>query len=286
MRTSVELTLVAIEEVETVVNRNKPYGLYHKFEGEIGLRGEDANRETTILPLLAHDQGLQHPEEVHVNPSNDDYAGIQNSHTIYGNSKVHKMHITWNLSLLDDGNLNALIYKWAFITTSFKDIDLEDEDGDTIGSILKLQWEATNENQVHPIYNNTTVGPAGSAPPTVEGLTTSTVLEGVAMGENPLEEKIRVSSLGGKIKKSVMPGGLQRDVIYKDRPYVIDRWYDVPGKVKTGNRGMFCGLLLKVPQFGNVEQFYDEFHVTNKDHFRLGYEVEYWEYNDMFQQSA
>ena len=83
----------------------------------------------------------------------------------------------------------------------------------------------------------------------------------------------------------MLDGGFRRHTIYSDRPYSENRWFDVPGKVTRLNPGTFLGMYFIVPQVDTGSQFWNSGETTAIDHLRIGWEINYNEYNENFDQT-
>jgi hypothetical protein len=257
----------------------KGYARRHEFRGGFYLQMEDTTRDSTILPLLAHDQGMTNPEDVHVNPVNDSYTGVSDSHECYGGSVINKLY----LQLIVQSYATDMITRTMLIHGSFDDWDVKNEqDADkTIAQYLRVKSEATNENQIHPDWSGVDLANASSLGASVAGLTGGQTIESVAFDADDFEEKYSHSVVSGMLRK--VTSGIRTGVIYEDRPYIERRWFDVPSNVKRINRNTFMGLLLDLPQASSHEQMYLGGDVTDPPLY-VSFKVKFNEWNDMFNQ--
>ena len=275
---------------------NKPlraHPLRHAFKGGFELRGEDDSLNSTILPIFFCDQNKGDPSTRYVNPLREtgEYEGRVAEASTYPNSVINNVRVRLTISQSHDetnSRLEALLYVAGTLALSFDDVDKKNEDGSkTVGNVLRLQRETSNEDTIHPIWTGTDLTVNGNTLPSdVPALTSGQAQEVVAFDYEDYLDVMYSKILSGALK-SVTMGGLKEYVTRKDTPYVTDTWYKVPSKVKRQNKGTFYGILFHLPQAGNTRQFWTTGEMTNThDHIRINFEVEFNEYNDLFNQDA
>ena len=263
----------------------KERGLFHHLEGKFQLNAIDSTRQSTILQIMKCNAELDPiTTPVYVNPDSDNFTGEVNHASCYPNSRVNNVYVEL---LINTNNLtsmmHALRYDWCPITTSFNDVmEEDDQSGETIGSLLRLQKQASTENMIHPIFNGTDLQHATSLDPQDDdGLTTDDVIEGVTFDYNKFVKHQRSKSLKGLLR-SVTDGGLRKSIVYDDRPFITPgAWYKTPSKVKRMNKGCFYGFLLDLPQDDDPRQFYTAQDIAGGA-IDVNYTIYFNEYNDEF----
>jgi hypothetical protein len=270
---------------------NKPmkeYGLHHRFNGYFELQLEDATSDSFILPLIHADAGMSDPDNVQVNPYSANFEDSVNTSSTYYDSVVNRINLRLRISMPVAGQetgIQAVTYQSMPIMCSFDDLDKDVDGTNNVASFLELEYEDTNSNQVCPLWSGTDIT-GSDLNAGVPNLTTDQTPESVAFNAVNFEKELKISRAGGLLKELTM-GGLRTHVLYKDRPFYQNRWFDVPSRVKRQNKNTFLGLLFHLPsatQFGT--QFYLADETTDIDHLRIGYEVNYNEFNDYFDQQA
>ena len=275
---------------------NKPlkeYPLRHKFEGSFELSMEQAAANDTFLPLFMCDQNKTTPhavDSVNVNPMSEtaDYD-TDSGCTTFPNSVVNNVHLRLMVSMpIEDTTVTHALYIAGMVCTSIDDVDADNEDGTkTVGSVMKLKRETTNEDTVHPDWSGTDINALATLlPDDVPGLTGTQQIEAIDFDYDSYRDELFHGQLSGMLKK-VTNGGLREYVIFRERPYMTDSWIKVSPRVKRQNKGTFCGILFHLPQSRNTRQFWDAAEVdATKEHLRISYQVEFNEYNDNFNQEA
>lgn len=269
---------------------NKPmkeYGLRHHYELTMGFTADDTTKRCTILPLLACDEGLTNPEDVNVNPSNSNKTPTQAHHTLYPGSVVNGIAVKFNTCipvLGQETGIQAILFQTMMVATSFDDITTEDHsDGQTIGDFIGLKKEATNENQIHPDWSGIDMLEGDTLDSAFVGLTGGQTMEYVNFSTINYDERKRDSQIAGKLK-ACTPGGLRTNIIRRESPFFRRNYVRTPAKVKRSNKGTFLGMLFNVPQVNGVDQFWIGAETTATTHLRISAEVNFIEYNDMFNQ--
>lgn len=261
----------------------RQYPLHHRYQVEFSMAGEASNKNTTYIPFFATDEGKTNPEDVNTNPRNDAYAGIQNTWNTYMGSRVSAVRIETyvNLDSQLSETVQAALYDACMVCTSFDDIRKDNKAGTTLGSILKLQEESSNMNQIHPIWNGTDLNDATVLPSDAVGLTTDQKIEGVSVDQGDLKDGLATGEFKGLLEH-VMNGGPRKNIVYRDRPFYNIFWYNVKPKVVASNLGTFCGAYLHVPQMDDTEelQFYEGVDVDAT--IKFGYKISFNEYNERF----
>jgi hypothetical protein len=264
----------------------KTYPRVHNMDGYFELSAESSTKKSTILPILFHDQGLTAPEDFIANPYNENFSSTTERMACYGGSKVERINLDLKISIpfAAKSEIDALMFRTMPIAVSFDDIEKATPSGGTIGSILRLQREDTNEDTVHPIFGGTPYDlTADDLPSDVMGLTTDQNHEGISFDIPTFEKYMKYSTQKGLLK-SLTQGGLRTHTLYSDRPYRENRWFDNPSKTKRMNNGTFLGLLFAVDQVDAGGQFWTSGETTAISHLRVGWSLSYNEYNDAFNQ--
>ncbi len=284
----------------------KEYPLTHDYSYSFELSAEDSTADSGAMPLYCCDDGLVNPEDVQVNPANDNYESAS-SWQCFPGSVVQKVNMKLGVCIptaasvyshntfsadMQGIKIPALVYYILPICMNLDDITEENHrDGTTVGSVLGLQKEASTENQIHPIFENANElisdvdypVPQGGAFGDI-GLDTDMTPENVTFNMLGFEQEMRQDALGGLLK-AITQGGIRRNTIFADRPQYTNRWIDTPGRTKRVQRGQYCGFNLAVPQAGQADQFWTIGELSAISHLRISARVYFNEYNDAFDQS-
>jgi len=269
----------------------KEYPLYHHYEGSFELSAENSAIDTTYIPFFATDEGLTNPEDVQVNPTNDNYQR-QVDWMCYKNSVINNVRLRLCLNITSDvvsttaeyQALKALVYRYMPVGVTLDDIELDFKDGSqSISSILKLQKESSNLNQIHPTWNGSDLVYPTTLPSAAVGLTTNQNHEAVTFDQDNFEIEIASCELQQHLKR-ITQGGLRTGIVKLDSPIYDDTWYKVPSYVKRCNHWTFFGLLIHCPQMDATEQFHRASDLAGTG-IKVGFDVQFNEYNDAFDQS-
>ena len=270
-------------------SRELGYGRWHSFDYGFDLRLEDSTRAATILPFWFTDQnkgGAGDASAVYVNPMSENFSGRDTGASIYPDSKVYKYYLRTMVSIPSaaDAETDHVFYRAMQLCTSFDDVDKDTEDGsESIGSILRLQKETTNEDTVHPIWNATNLGNSISTyhPQDITGLTAG-ALQGVNADFDKFEQFRYQSDLSGMLKKNASRP--RNYSVFSDRPWAADGWVESKPSVTSGNKGTFCGLYVEVPQVDGPDQMLFAGDTTTINHVRFRFHLGFTEYNKNFTQ--
>lgn len=293
MQNADALTSNASQGEEDVMPKElKQYPLVHRMSSSLNLSMDSTAKCATIIPIAIANKNKADAYTINTNPYHTDRVGIQETPMCYLDSVISKYRIGMSVSMPvagQEAGIQAVRWRLGLIAASFDDVDKEDKIGLTdVKTILQLESDA-NEYYCRPIYNGTDISPFDmySGATSEMGLTTNSLLEGVAFDDDAYFDAIRQGTLKGALKK-VMPFGLQEQIIYKDRPYRMAKtWFDMPGHTKRMNENTFVGLLVEVPQSNATdEQFYTSTETGDGiSHLRIGYDIYYNEYNNDFVRS-
>ena len=257
--------------------------LQHHYRGYFSLRAEDTTMDSTHLPFLFSDQNKGDPESIMTNPMSESITRDDTA-SCYMGSTVYKFHLRLYAVLpveIADADITAMLYRAGLIQHSFEDLTIADEAGsNTVGSLLKIKQEDTNEDTVHPDWSGTDLDDSTTLDASVPGLTTNQQHESVAFNRITFDDHWEMSSLRGKLRKC-MPNGMQDYLVYKDRPVIRDVWLDVPGAVQRMNKGTYWGALFDCPQEPTQLYLASETDAT-KNHMRIHYECWFNEFNEQF----
>ncbi len=271
------------------------YPLPHQFAYVVNLQAEDETKNSTYFPILRTSEVLVTPEAIVVNPANAAFAEDPGC-LIHKGSIVPKIRMTLNAYITKVGRvtdaIKAINFEWTPIYIAFLN-SLEAEDTRTaiqVEDILELSHDTTNKDT---IVNFSTVKIYGSAHPlsTVGiaealadvGLTTTAIMESVALDKSLIVDAKHYFDNGGMLKKVM--GKTHRITIKDDRPYnYFSNNFTYPS-VKRGNPYTFCGILLHVAQAGDAEQLLEASETTAIDHITVKARFQYNEWNPVFDQA-
>lgn len=261
--------------------------LRHEFEYDFTLNAEAGGYDAVHLPFITHDQGKTNPEDVYTNYLNDSYAGIQAHPCTYGNSSVDKIfvEVVGNLDKDNDSACEFLRTKNVLVHGAFDDWETTcEEDSDaSLLSYLGLKLEDTNENQVHPNYNGNKVEDFNTLDSAYVGLTTNQQMEHITFDAEKYDARYGHSSVSGMLHK--ISSGVRDVIVKKEMPIFESRWMDVPSNTIAQNRKTHLGMIIKLPQLGDSDQYYLATDFTStKVHYHV--KVKYNEKNPLFDPSA
>lgn len=261
----------------------------HFFEGRFMLETVASDDSMTYLPLLVSDQGLGDPADYNANRSHASFAEA-NEPNCYRESNVDKMYIELKIamdkSLHVTDNQHAVNIERMLVSLGPGDINIESEKtGETIGALLELQEETTNENQVHPIWNGNDLTIGETLWANEPGLTTTQAHEGIDFTRATFVDRYLYSDVSGKLKK-VCNGGLKQRYITKDNPVIVKGWFDVPSHCRKMLKGTWCGILFHVPKGDTADQFYQAADISGGPQIYVSYKVYFHEKNEYFDRLA
>jgi hypothetical protein len=260
----------------------KDYPLKHLFRGHFTLGGENEANNSTILPYVFSDQGKGDPMDVNTNPLHEDMTPIDQGASCYMGSVVNNIRVQYRLTIPvagQENKIHAILYQTALYCHAFDDLDtIEETSGNTVGSFMKLKKEATNEDTVHPDWSGTILNES-TAMPSTDPFLPSATMRAVDLNMDTLKGKLVKGSASGMLKK-LIPFGIKTGALKAEHPFFFDDWMKNHSRTKRMNKGTFLGQLWHVPQDGR--NYYLASETTNQNHFRVGYEIEFNEYNDNF----
>lgn len=172
-------------------------------------------RDVTICPIVMYDEGLGDPASVNTHQQHASFAPTTQPNC-YPDSRIDKVFCMLEISptkaFSETDALRTQKIGFMPIFTSFlEDITAKDEvTGETIGTILELQTEAT-DRQCFPLWNtvkmNASYGTSTTFPANVPGLTAGQAAEAVAFDIEKYYDALQYYSNAGKLKK--VQGGLK-----------------------------------------------------------------------------
>ncbi len=270
--------------------------LDHEGWQHFSLHAEGTTKNSTIVPLFKMTEECNAPENVEVNPTNDNFA-IDGGTACHRGSIIDKLRLEMRMDLskvaIETDKVRQLEVMWAPIYTAFLDsLDASDEKtGADIETIYELQHETTNKD-TFPLYANVKLTGTSMNLSTVGfaedlgdlGLTTTAVIEAVAMSEiRVLFNQMRYYTNSGMMKK-VVPRW-HRVRLSRDRPYFTVQRF-INKTVKRMNPYTFCGILFTLAQVGSPEQFGLASETTDIDHVNVKMTWNYEEWNTAFEQAS
>ncbi len=271
--------------------------LIHSNQIQFSLDGENALTDSTNVPLFRMTEACNAPENVEVNPTNDNYA-IDIGTAVHRGSLVDKLKGRMRMNLTKDcietDKLRQLVMYYAPVYFSFLDsLDAQDERLTTdVENSLEMQ-HATDNKDAFPLYNGTDLPDAGNIGTSTVGytevfgdlgLTTDKKLEGLDMIEiRSWFEQLRYFSNAGMMKRALPRW--HRVVLTRERPFLTNV-RGVKGIVKRGNPYMYCGIIFHLPPIGGVNQFHLARDSTDIPHVNVSLEWTWEEWNTAFEQAS
>ncbi len=266
----------------------KTYPRPHTFQNSYGhgLETGVAN-QTTIYPIIMHDEGLGAPSAYEANPENANFleAGEPNC---FPESVIKtilvQMEVSMTKAALETDKLHAIKFAFMPIFTNFEDQAAIDELSTLdIGEILELQQEST-DNQAFPLYNNVNMPFAGAAANSllaanIPGLTTTQDIEGVTFQHDKYYDALQYFTNGAKLKS--VQGGLKWITLTRNRPFARFNFRIRP-KVKFMNKNTFFGILTHCPSSDKNNQIPLIGDTTNVTHVKVMFRARYNEWNQQF----
>lgn len=258
------------------------YGLAHKHKIAFELNADDATKDSTIYPLFVGDENHTSPENVNVNPKHASYAGVVDDASCYIGSRIENIHLRFAVSIAPDATMvQSAIYRSWSICLGAGDYQADKEDGTTLLSLLNLQEESVGQKYLEPIWSATNLDGARNLPAPWSGN-----IKSVAIDYDSMENELLKDMEMQKKLLAVTEGGFKDFLVHKDRPFVTDKWMEVPSRVKRIHKNTFCGLGFHLPTEATSDeqiQVYGQ-EVTADDVLRIGISVQFNEYNDEFYQ--
>ncbi len=262
------------------------------------LAAEAQTDNSTIVSLIRSTEVFNAPSAVVTNPRNGSFAEDAGP-TIHMNSIVPRLSLSMMFSLTQPAivtdDLRSIVVKWMPIYIAFLD-DLEVQDDKTntqIEDVLELQHE-TGAKDTYLLYDGNKLGiPSGTAPMSTVaatevfgdyGLTTNTILEGVAFDEDAFWDNMHYKTNKEKLRK--VTGPMKSILVTRDRPY---RYYSnkfTYPTVKRGNPYTFCGILFHVPQGSESGQTFLNTDTTAIPHVNISLRCKFEEWNPSFSQEV
>ncbi len=275
--------------------RTKEFSLKHRIGYHFSLQEHEASHvhHSTMLPLFVADQAKTETlaQDLQVHPANDLFEGIVNTPMCFMNSRINKVRIAEYCMIPPPIDVPDAIYWKAVLSFGLGDVDILAADGTSLISILGFTKLADN---ILPTYvAGTDMEHANLLHADVDNLDTTQSLEGVALQPSQLFDA-RYGELGPKIRSMVDGPFINR--VHKDYPYWVDRWYNVPGRVKRMNAFSGCFLYVGLnPTMADaataassdrIVSHFDDDLTIEEESLNCHLVVEYNEYNDSFDQSA
>ncbi len=271
--------------------------LIHSNYISFSLDGENVLTDSTNVPLFHMSEANNAPENVEVNPTNDNYA-LETGTTIHRGSIVDKLKGRMRMNLTKDvietDKLRQLVVYYAPVYFSFlNSLDAEDEKlAIDVENTLEMQ-HATDNKDAFPLYNGTDLPDATNVQLSTvgftevfgdKGLTTDAKLEGLDMIEiRSWFEQLKYFSNSGMLKRALPRW--HRVVLTRERPFLTPV-RGVRGLVKRGNPYMYCGIIFHLPPIGGVNQFHLARDSTDIPHINVSMEWTFEEWNTAFEQAS
>ncbi len=273
--------------------RTKEFPLRHKFSISFSLQEFEASpvHAQTIIPLFMADQAKTESiaQDLQTNPQNDAFEDVVNTPACFMSSRINMIKISEYVMIPTVADVPDMLYEKAVITFGLGDADITAPDGTTLRNRMGFTKAA---DTLHPTYSTTKCDNGGFMHADVDGLTSTQVLEGVAITAATYKSR-QHGILGAKIRK-MMIGPFQNRV-HKDYPYWNARWYRVPGATKRMNAFTGCFLFVGVnpaiddtpsAQQDHLSAHFQSDLTIEEESLNCHYLIEFNEFNDSFDQSA
>ncbi len=223
----------------------------HDFKLKVAFELDDANIDSTLIPLLMYDEGLGAPDTYNSHPEHASYVTSAGPNC-FVNSRVDSINCLLEYSLTSkaiDDNIPGVRVSYMVVSSAFSEnLDAKDElSGLQIKNILEVQTEST-DRQTYPLWavNKMALPYTGSATldAAVPGLTASQIIEAVNFGEEAHYDAIQFYSISGLYK--TLQHGLKWLTLTPNRPFARIPIH-IKSNVKRMNEYAILGLMLHVP---------------------------------------
>ncbi len=262
------------------------FPLYHDIEYKFGLSAEGLTKDTTIIPIMTQDASAQVLATTYVNPKNTNFE-VSNSPQVSPESIVPYMSMSLRASLtklaIETDLVRSLSFNYMLITTAFLSrLDAVDsKTGFDVESILELTHETTDE-QAGPLWSTVDIGTGNTAANTY-GIG-GTPLESVAFDKEQFFDAMHYFDNRSMLR--VVAPSMRTVTIKRDFPYVMSGTRATKPICKFQNPYSFAGLLVHVPQTGDIDQYGLIGDTTAIDHVNFTMKIRYPEWNKGFYQES
>jgi hypothetical protein len=245
----------------------------------------NSNQNSTIIPIIHHDEGLGDPNSYNANPMHSSFAE-SNSSNAYPDSEIRRIHARLDLSLTkqcyDTDKIEILRVMVMPIYISFlEDLTAADEKtGSTIEDILNLTHETT-DRQTYPVYTGTDIyGDVTDLGTNTPGLTTDTDAEYVNFNPDQFWDAMTYYTNAGKLRKCI--GKPKFFDVRKRSVSSLNMKISIKPKVKRMNEYTFCGLLIYLPEPATGRQLFNSSADSGVYHLQATLRERWLEWNENF----
>ncbi len=249
---------------------------------------DDTTLDSTIVPILAYDEGLGTPSARETHPEHTSFA-VVNEPNCFVNSRVDNIYAELRFALTSkalDENLPSVRVSFMPIHMAFKEAytAIDELSSTEVQDVLELQTEDT-DRQGGPLYVAAKDMPTAFSNSSLVGtnvpfLDTTQSLEAVAFSDSNYYNSLQFRTIEGKLKQ--VQSGLKWLTLTKNRPFAKIRIH-MKSNVKRLNPFTFFGVLVNVPIFGKFQQPLDTNDITvATDYVRCDFGYRYNEWNPDF----
>jgi len=257
------------------------FPLQHDYEFAFTLHAEDETKNSTIVPIIIHDEAAGSLGGIQVNPKHPSFE-ISAEVSCYPESIIPKISLSYRCALTKGAietdairslSLNVMPIHTAFLSR----LDAEDHTTSTdCESILELTHETT-DHQCYPLWSGVDLSNPSLLPTKVPGLTTDQKIESVAFDKELFFDAMQYYTNKNMLK--TMIGRMKSVLLKRDYPYsYASNNYNYP-IVKYMNEYSFCGILFHLPQVGQLDQFGLAADTTNIGHVNISGKIRFPEWN-------
>ncbi len=273
--------------------RTKEYPLHHRCGYHFQLLEEDTGNtdRATYIPLFFADQAKDEDaaEAIHVHPLNDDFAST-NLAGLHMNSRVNNIRVEEYIMVPPAYDVPDMLYNKMTVAFGTNDVDVVTPSGTTLLSLVGFQ---KNADTVSPNYTGTDLPLTNIWPADIDGLTSDTQGEPVALNPIPLEAGRNRGALSAKVRAMTSPMFTSR--VHKDFPFYSDRWFKTPSRCRRANAFTGCFLYIGIPPViadGATQStgaalipHFDTDSTIDEPALSCHFFISFAEYNDAFDQS-
>jgi len=251
------------------------------------LDAESVTQNSTIIPIMHHDEGLGAPSAFSANPENASF-GTSSSSNCFVESRVDNIFCEISLSLtkgaIETDKIHSLRIAFMPMALAFSEVyDVTDEVSTAdIKTTLELTKESTNR-EAYPLYSDVKLiekfSGSGTFAAEQPGLTASQVIESVAFDHDIFYDALKYLKISEKMRTVI--GGLRWITLTKTRPFARIRIRQ-RSAAKRMNPYTFMGVLIHLPVGDTHYQDFSAADTTDINHVLVSSNIRYFEWNQEF----
>ncbi len=236
------------------------------------------------IPLITADEGQGDPASYNAHPQHASFAEKAMSHC-YPDSVVNSINCKIVTSLLKhawntDKIETMMVGYMPFFMSFINDYTAKDElSGVTSAAILEMQKEDT-DRQGYPIFNATDATGDLLVVGADQLGNTASELEGITFDMKTFQDLRAYGSNSGHLRQLAPKMHWRR--VTKYRPATFKLNLKVNSKVKRMNPYTYCGVIIYVPDFADINSLNDSADDTTGEHLQHTLRCRYNEWNENF----